>query len=86
VNNKAIPHPSTGSSTDHMHAGRRAEGPVSLECRCFIVVRWQPVWGSDEDQPIYSKCPIHADGIDTEGYGEDKGFIKRMREKSWRKK
>lgn len=39
-------------------------------CKCHIVVRWQPVPRSDEDIPIYAKCPIHPPQFDTDGYGE----------------
>lgn len=38
------------------------------ECRCHIVVRWQPVQGSDEDMPVYARCPIHPPQPDTDGY------------------
>ncbi len=39
-------------------------------CKCFLVVRWEVVQGSDETMPIYSPCPVHpeASRFDTQGY------------------
>ena len=86
VMNKATPsHVLAGlSSTDPPDPQK--ESPASSVCLCHIVAYWIPVQGSDEDMPVYKHCPIHPDKLDTEGYGVDTGFVKRIRGKKWKRK